>query len=114
MQIYVKNLCGKTVTLEVTPSDTVLAAKVLYRDKENTPVDMQRLVFQGKELQDNAQLCDYNIQPESVLCEITRIRLGANVHVRVELPSQLYTAPITKRMRRNRKPVQRFVSYTSF
>ena len=74
MQIFLKTLTGKTITIDIEPGDTIQVLKQKYSDYEGIPTDTIRLIFAGLQLENNRTLTFYNIKKEATLHHVLRLK----------------------------------------
>ena len=86
MQIFVRTITGKTVTLEVEPNDYIANVKCKIQDLEGIPPDHQRLIFGGRQLEDHRTLSDYSIPANGALDLTLRLR-GGSMKIFVKTPT---------------------------
>jgi len=82
MQLFVKTLDGKTLTVDAEEEDTIEDIKNRIMEKEGVPTDQQRLIFGGKQLEGQKTLADYDVQEDSTFHMVLRLRGGMQLFVK--------------------------------
>ena len=81
LTVYIKTLSGQTISVKVTPQDTVRDVKQKIFEQEGIPVDKQRMIFVGEQLNDDDRLLDHRIEHESAVHLVFRSGLSFQIFV---------------------------------
>lgn len=95
MLIKVKTLTGKEIEIDIEPTDKVERIKERVEEKEGIPPQQQRLIYSGKQMNDEKTAADYKIQGGSVLHLVLALRGGSTLHMPcTHLPSLSWVAVV--------------------